>query len=194
MMPSSSPVGQFDRRTMWSPVDDDTERLGIRCAGAALVGLAVGVAFLLVIPGVPALVRTAWCVGDSGPGCDPGSQTTGQLVDVVIWTLVLAGTATAVSLPLGWLVGRLGRIRISLPLVLLGPPLVWALVVIGEPLGVALNRMRSPMVLLPVTLGYLLAGLSTTPGPRPRLIWRWLAGAALLLGTATVIAAGYPFD
>ncbi|HEX4700535.1 MAG TPA: hypothetical protein VH352_00265 [Pseudonocardiaceae bacterium] len=179
---------------MRSPVGNDDERLVIRCAVAALIGLVVGVAFLLVTPSVPGLVHKAWCVGDFAPGCDPGRDTTGQLVDVVIWSAVLAATATLVSLPLGWLASRIAHVRISLPLVLLGPPLVWALAVLGEPLGVDLHRMRSPLVLLQATIGYLLAGLLTATGPRPSKLWRWLACIALLLGTAAVIAAGYPFD
>jgi hypothetical protein len=188
MMAFSSPVGQFDLETVRSPLRDD-ERPALRCGIAALIGLAVGVVFLLVMPGVPGLVHTAWCVTETGPACDPGSDLTGQLVDTVIWALVLVGTATAVSAPLGWLAGALSGIRLSLPLVLLGPPLVWALMVLGEPLGVAL---RSPWVLAQAALAYLLAGLLT--GARPRVRWRLLAAAALLSGTAVVIAFGYPFN
>ena len=191
MMGSSRPVTQFDLGTVRSPVGND-ERLAPRLVAAALIGLAVGVAFLLVSPRVPGLVRSAWCVGVTGPGCDPGSQTTGQLIDVVIWSLVLAATATVVCWPLGWLASVVGRVRLSLPLVLLGPPLVWALVVLGEPLGIGLNRMRSPWVIAQATVAYLLVGLLT--GARLRPLWRWLITAALLLGTAAVIAFGYPFD
>jgi hypothetical protein len=191
MMPSSSPLGQFDLETLRSPLGND-ERLAVRCGIAALVGLVVGAAFLLVMPGVPGLVRSAWCAAETGPACDPGSELTGQLVDTVIWAVVLVVTATAVSAPLAWLAGAISGIRLSLPLVLLGPPLVWALMVLGEPLGVALNEMRSPWVLAQATLAYLLVGLLT--GSRPRALWRWLAAAALLSGTAAVIASGYPFN
>jgi len=134
MMTSSSPVGQFDLETVRSPLGND-ERFALRCGIAALVGLAVGAAFLLVMPHVPGLVRSAWCVADTGPGCDPGSELTGQLIATVIWAVVLVGTATVVSAPLAWLAGALSGIRLSLPLVLLGPPLMWALMVLGEPLG-----------------------------------------------------------
>lgn len=191
MMGSHAPVAQLDLGTVRSPVDDD-ERLGTRLLVAALVGLVVGAAFLIVIPVIPGLVRTAWCVGDTGPGCDPGSETTGQLVDVVIWAAVLAGTATLVGVPLGWLAAVLARVRVGVSLVLLGPPAVWALVVLGEPFGVALDRMRSPWILAQTTVGYGLVGLLTASGRRP--VWRWLAGAALLAGTVVVIALGYPFD
>lgn len=191
MMTSSSPLGQFDLETLRSPLGND-ERLAVRCGIAALVGLVVGAAFLLVMPVVPGLVRSAWCVAETGPACDPGSELTGQLVDTVIWAVVLVGTATAVSAPLAWLAGAISGIRLGLPLVLLGPPLVWALTVLGEPLGVALNEMRSPWVLAQATLAYLLVGLLT--GSRPRALWRWLAAAALLLSTAAVIASGYPFN
>jgi hypothetical protein len=188
MMAFSSPVGQFDLETVRPPLGDNA-RLALRCGIAALIGLAVGAVFLLVMPGVPGLVHTAWCVAETGPACDPGSDLTGQLVDTVIWAVVLVGTATAVSAPLAWLAGTLTDIRLSLPLVLLGPPLVWALMVLGEPLGVALH---SPWVLAQAALAYLLAGLLT--GSRPRAVWRLLAAAALLSGTAVVIAFGYPFN
>jgi hypothetical protein len=188
MMTSSSPVGQFDLETFGSPIGADG-RLALRYGIAALVGLAVGAAFLLVMPGVLGLVRSAWCAAETGPACDPGSQLTGQLVDTVIWAIVLLGTATAVSVPLAWLADVLSGIRLSLPLVLLGPPLVWALMVLGEPFGVAL---RSPWVLAQAALAYLLAGLLT--GPRPRPLWRLLAAAAIVLGTAAAIVFGYPFN
>ncbi|HEX4722513.1 MAG TPA: hypothetical protein VH333_08365 [Pseudonocardiaceae bacterium] len=192
MMGSSAPAAQFDLGTVRSPVGND-ERLASRLVAAALIGLAVGAAFLLVSPRVPGLVRSAWCVGVVGPGCDPGSQTTGQLIDVVIWSLVLAATATVVCAPLGWLADVVGRVRLSLPLVLLGPPLVWALVVLGEPLGIGLNdRMRSPWVLAQATVAYVLAGVLT--GARIRPLWRWLIAVALVLGTAAVIVRGYPYD
>jgi hypothetical protein len=191
MMAFSSPVGQFDLETVRSPLGNE-ERLALRCGVAALIGLAVGAVFLLVMPGVPGLVHTAWCVAETGPACDPGSDLTGQLVDTVIWTVVLVSTATAVSAPLAWLAGALSGIRLSLPLVLLGPPLVWMLMVLGEPLGVGLHRLRSPWVLAQAALAYLLAGLLT--GARPRVLWRLLAAAALLSGTAVVIAFGYPFN
>jgi hypothetical protein len=191
MMTSSSPVGQFDLETVRSPLGND-ERLALRCGIAVLVGLAVGAAFLLVMPHVPGLVRSAWCVADTGPGCDPGSELTGQLIGTVIWAVVLVGTATVVSAPLAWLAGALSGIRLSLPLVLLGPPLMWALMVLGEPLGVAVHRMRSPWVLAQATLAYLLVGVLT--GARLRARWRWSAAAALVLGTAAVIASGYRFS
>ncbi len=192
MMTSSSPAAQFDLGTVRSPNGDD-ERLVLRLVIAAVIGLAVGGAFLAVIPTVPGLVRMAWCIRDTGPGCDPGSQTTGQLVDVVIWSVVLVGTATVISAPLGWLAAVLGRVRIGMALVLLGPPLVWALAVLGEPFGVSsLYRIRSPWVLAQASIAYLVVGLLTATRPRP--LWRWLSGAALLAGTAIVIAFGYPFD
>ncbi len=191
MMTSSSPVGQFDLETFRSPIGDDG-RLALRYGIAALVGLAVGAAFLLVMPGVPGLVRSAWCAAETGPACDPGSQLTGQLVDTVIWAIVLLATATAVSVPLAWLADVISGIRLSLPLVLLGPPLVWALMVLGEPFGVALHRLRSPWVLAQAALAYLLAGLLT--GTRPRPLWRLLAAAVIVLGTAAAIALGYPFN
>ena len=193
MMTSSQPVAQFDLGTVRSPIGND-QRLGLRCAVAAVIGLAVGAVFLAVMPVVPKLVSSAWCVGVPTVGCDPGSRITGQLVDVVIWSVVLAGTATVVSAPLGWLADVLCRVRVSLALVLLGPPLVWALVVLGEPFGMGLNRMRSPWILAQATIGYLLAGLLTAPGARPKPLWRWVAAAGLLVGTAVVIALGYPFD
>jgi hypothetical protein len=191
MMAFSSPVEQFDLETVRSPLGDG-DRLALRCGIAALIGLAVGAVFLLVMPSVPGLVHTAWCLAETGPACDPGNDLTGQLVDTVIWAVVLVGTATAVSAPLAWLAGALTGIRLSLPLVLLGPPLVWALMVLGEPFGVALHRLRSPWVLAQAGLAYLLVGLLT--GSRPRARWRLLAGAALLSGTAVVISFGYPFN
>lgn len=191
MMGFNAPAAQFDLGTLRSPVDND-ERLAPRLVAAAAIGLVVGVAYLLVIPKVPGLVRAAWCVGAAGPGCDPGSQTTGQLIDVVIWSLVLVGTATVVCVPLGWLASVFGRVRVGLPLVLLGPPLVWVLVVLGEPLGLGLNRMRSPWILAQATAAYLVVGLLT--GARVRPLWRWLIAVALLVGTVAVIVAGYPFD
>jgi hypothetical protein len=97
-----------------------------------------------------------------------------------------------VSAPLAWLAGAISGIRLSLPLVLLGPPLVWALMVLGEPFGITLHRLRSPWVLAQAALAYLLAGLLT--GPRPRALWRLLAAAAIVLGTAAAIAFGYPFN
>jgi hypothetical protein len=192
MMGSSAPATQFDLGTLRSPVGND-ERLAPRLMAAALIGLAVGAAFLLVSPKVPGLVRSAWCVGATEPGCDPGSQTTGQLIDVVIWSLVLAGTATLVCVPLGWVADVVGRVRLSVPLVLLGPPLVWLLEVLGEPLGIGLTtRMRSPWLLAQATVAYAVAGLLT--GARLRPLWRWLIAAVLVLGTAAVIARGYPYD
>lgn len=190
MMTPHSPVAQFDLVTPPSPLDN--EPLARRLVIAAVIGLAVGVAFLLVIPGVPGIVRTVWCVGRTGPGCDPGSEVSGQLVDAVVWAVVLGGTATLVSAPLGWLAATFWRVRVALASVLLGPPLVWAVVVLGEPFGVALNRMRSPWILVQAAVAYLLAALLTTTGART--LHRWLAAAALLVSTAAVIAFGYPFD
>jgi hypothetical protein len=191
MMTSSSQVGQFDLETVRPPLGND-ERLALRCGIAALIGLAVGGAFLLVMPHIPGLVMSAWCVADTGPGCDPGSELTGQLIATVIWAVVLVGTATVVSAPLAWLAGAFSGIRLSLPLVLLGPPLLWALMVLGEPMGVAVHRMRSPWVLAQATLAYLLVGVLT--GARFRARWRWSAAAALVVGTAAVIASGYRFS
>jgi hypothetical protein len=191
MMAFSSPVEQFDLETVRSPLGDD-ERPALRCAVAALIGLAVGAVFLLVMPAVPGLVHTAWCLAETGPACDPGGDLTGRLVDTVVWAVVLVGAATAVSAPLAWLAGALTGSRLSLPLVLLGPPLVWVLMVLGEPFGLAPHRLRSPWVLAQAALAYLLAGLLT--GSRPRALWRLLAAAALLSGTAVVIAFGYPFN
>jgi hypothetical protein len=191
MMAFGSPVRQFDLETVRSPPGDD-ERLVLRYALATLIGLAVGAVFLLVMPGVPGLVHTAWCLAETGPACDPGSDLTGRLVDLVIWVVVLVGAATVVSAPLAWLAGALTGIRLSLSLVLLGPPLVWVLMVLGGPLGIAPHRLRSPWVLAQAALAYLLVGLLT--GARPRARWRLLAAAALLSGTAVVIAFGYPFN
>jgi hypothetical protein len=191
MMTSSSQVGHFDLETVRPPLGND-ERFALRCGIAALIGLAVGAAFLLVMPHIPGLVMSAWCVADTGPGCDPGSELTGQLISTVIWAVVLVGTATVVSAPLAWLAGAVSGIRLSLPLVLLGPPLLWALMVLGEPLGVAVHRMRSPWVLAQASLAYLLVGVLA--GARLRARWRWSAAAALVLGTAAVIASGYRFS
>ncbi|HEY3610007.1 MAG TPA: hypothetical protein VGL06_21085 [Pseudonocardiaceae bacterium] len=191
MMTSSSPVRQFDLETVRSPTGSDARPV-LRGGIAASVGLAVGAAFLLVMPGVPGLVRSAWCAAETGPACDPGSQLTGQLVDTVIWAIVLLATATAVSAPLAWLAGAISGVRLTMPLVLLGPPLVWALMVLGEPFGVALHRLRSPWVLAQAALAYLLAGLLT--GHRPRPLWRLLGAAAIVTGTAAAIAFGYPFN
>jgi hypothetical protein len=190
MMPPSSPRAQFDLGTVRSPVDND-EPLIPRLIVAAAVGLAVGTAFLLVIPDVPGLVRAVWCVGDTAATCDPINQTTGRLVNAVIWAVVLAGTATLVGAPLGWL-AALGRVRVVLPSVLLGPPVVWAVGVLGEPFGVPLNRLRSPWILAQTAVAYLLVGWLTARRPRP--LWRWLAAGVLVAGTAVVLAIGYPYD
>lgn len=195
MMASSQPVAQFDLGTVRSPIGND-ERLAVRCAVAALIGLAVGAAFLAVTPVVPKLVSSAWCVGRPATGCDPGSRITGQLIDLVIWSVVLAGTATVVSAPLGFLAAAIDRVRVrvGMALVLLGPPMVWIVVVLGAPFGMGLHLMRSPWILAQAGVGYLMAGLLTAPGPRPKPLWRLLTVAGLVLGTAAVIALGYPFD
>ncbi|HVV20097.1 MAG TPA: hypothetical protein VHF06_11725 [Pseudonocardiaceae bacterium] len=194
-MTSSSLVGQFDLETDRSPLGNDAadadERWWVRCAGAAVVGVVVGLAYLVVMPGLPGLVQTAWCLRPGVPDCDPGSQTTGQLVTVVIWTVVLAVTATAVTALLGPLVSAVGRVRLTLPLVLLGPPTLWAVVVLGEPLGVSLQAMRSPAIVVQAALAYLLLGALGAVKVRPH--WRWLAAAGVLVATAVVIASGYPF-
>lgn len=190
MMTPSSPAAQFDLGTVRSPVDN--EPLARRFVVAAVIGLAVGVAFLAVIPRVPDIVHVAWCVGNAGPACDPGSLVSGQLVDAVVWAAVLGGTATLVSAPLGWLAAALGRVRVALVSVLLGPPLVWTVAVLGQPFGVTLDRMRSPWILLQAPLAYLLAAGLTATGPRP--LYRWLAAAALLVATAIVIVFGYRYD
>ncbi|HYS39268.1 MAG TPA: hypothetical protein VEO01_26935 [Pseudonocardiaceae bacterium] len=52
--------------------------------------------------------------------------------------------------------------------------------------------MRSPWVLAQATLAYLLVGVLT--GSRLSARWRWSATAALVLGTAAVIASGYRFS
>ena len=85
-----------------------------------------------------------------------------------------------------------GRVRVSLAAVLLGPPVVWVVVVLGEPFGVSLDRIRSLWVLAQASVAYLLVGLLTATGQRP--LWRWLPAAALVVGTAVVIASGYPYD
>lgn len=196
MMTFSSPVGQFDLETDRSPLgngDPHTEEhWWVRCASAALIGVAVGLAYLVVMPGVPGLVQTAWCLRPSVPNCDPGGQTTGELAGVTIWTIVLAITATGVTVLLGPLVTRVGRVRLTLPLVLLGPPTLWAVAVLGQPLGVPMTVLRSPAVLVQAGVAYLLLGALGSPRVRPH--WRWLVAVALLVGTAVVIASGYSFD
>lgn len=190
-MTSSSVVGQFDLDSDRSPLDNG-ERLWVRCAGAALIGLAVGLAYLVVAPAVPGLVQAAWCLGPKMTACDPGSRETGQLIDLVLWALVLVTTSTAVTVLVGSAVASVGRVRLTVPLVLLGAPTTWSIAVLGQLVGIPLTALRSPVVLVQTVVAYLLIGVLGAPRVRPH--WRWLITVAFLVGTAIVVASGYPFD
>jgi hypothetical protein len=192
MMTCGPPVGQFDLGADRAPVDDGGhDRPLLSCASAALIGLAVGWMFLLVMPRVPGVVRSLWCVDATGGACTP-TGVTGRLFDLVVWGLVLAAAATVVTVALGWLAFAVAGVRVTLALTLSGPPLVWSLVVLGEPPGVPSRLAHTPFVLVETIAGYVLAVVLTAPWLRVR--WRWSAVVALLLATAVVIVMGYPFD
>jgi hypothetical protein len=192
MMTCGAPIGQFDLETDRSPLGNDDGPPLWWCAAAVVIGLAVGAAFLLVLPKLPGLTRSVWCLGAGGGGCLPAGATTGRLFGLVVWASVLTATSTAVTVPLGWLAFAVARVRVTLAVTLLGPPLVWAVVVLGEPLGVSADLVHTPVVLAQTAVGCLLATVLTAPWLRIR--WRWAGAVALLLATAVVIAMGYPFD
>jgi hypothetical protein len=82
-------------------------------------------------------------------------------------------------------------VPLTLPLAALGAPALWSVAVLGQPLGIPLTALRSPVVLAQAMAVYLLIGALGSPRVRPQ--WRWLVTVAFLVGTAIVIAGGYPF-
>jgi hypothetical protein len=191
MMTPGCLVRQSDFESDQPPRGND-ERLWVRCAGATLIGLTVGLAYLVEAPALPGLVRAVWCLGPATTACDPHSQLSGMLIDLVVWAMVSVTTATAVTVLLGSLVSTVGRVRVTLPLVVFGPPALWSIAVLGQPVGIPLAALRTPAVLAQAVGTYLLVGALGSPKVRPH--WRWLITVLLLVATAAVIASGYAFD